>query len=94
MIYVDETTIIAIIKFQALVRGYLTRKLIFEHLQQIVSQQQQNEQEFEQEQKFNRFLGVVLENDLIMVKEAYEDEEGCSTDGADFPDNDQVEYKF
>lgn len=31
-IFLDEQTMVSIIKFQALVRGYLTRKLIYEHL--------------------------------------------------------------
>ena len=31
-ILIDEQTLNAIVKFQALVRGYLTRKLIYEHL--------------------------------------------------------------
>ena len=31
-IEIDERTLIAIIKVQALIRGFLTRKMIFEHL--------------------------------------------------------------
>ena len=31
-IEIDEHTLIAIIKVQALIRGFLTRKMIFEHL--------------------------------------------------------------
>lgn len=41
-IMIDEYTIKGIIKFQALVRGYLTRKLIYEHLQQIVHESNQD----------------------------------------------------
>ena len=35
-IEIDERTLIAIIKVQALIRGFLTRKMIFEHLQRMV----------------------------------------------------------
>ena len=36
IIEIDERTMRAIIKVQALIRGFLTRKLIYEHLQQMV----------------------------------------------------------
>lgn len=35
-IEIDERTLMAIIKVQALIRGFLTRKMIYEHLQQMV----------------------------------------------------------
>ena len=35
-IEIDEQTVEAIIKVQALIRGFLTRKMIFEHLQRMV----------------------------------------------------------
>jgi len=35
-IEIDERTLIGIIKVQALIRGFLTRKMIFEHLQRMV----------------------------------------------------------
>jgi len=35
-IEIDERTLISIIKVQALIRGFLTRKMIFEHLQRMV----------------------------------------------------------
>ena len=37
-IEIDEQTVEAIIKVQALIRGFLTRKMIFEHLQRMVQQ--------------------------------------------------------
>ena len=37
-IEIDERTLIAIIKVQALIRGFLTRKMIFEHLQRMVQE--------------------------------------------------------
>ena len=37
-IEIDERTLIAIIKVQALIRGFLTRKMIFEHLQRMVAE--------------------------------------------------------
>ena len=39
-IEIDERTLIAIIKVQALIRGFLTRKMIFEHLQRMVQENQ------------------------------------------------------
>lgn len=36
VIEIDERTMHAIIRVQALIRGFLTRKLIYEHLQQMV----------------------------------------------------------
>ena len=37
---IDENTLMAIIKVQAHVRGFLTRKMIYEHLEQLVYQNQ------------------------------------------------------
>ena len=37
-IEIDERTLISIIKVQALIRGFLTRKMIFEHLQRMVQE--------------------------------------------------------
>ena len=37
---IDEGTLIAIIKVQAHIRGFLTRKMIYEHLEQLVYQNQ------------------------------------------------------
>ena len=45
---IDSATLEAIIKVQALIRGFLTRKIIFEHLQQMVAQNEAQE-EYDQE---------------------------------------------
>jgi len=45
-IEIDERTLIGIIKVQALIRGFLTRKMIFEHLQRMV---QENQMLYQQE---------------------------------------------
>jgi len=37
-IEIDERTLIGLIKVQALIRGFLTRKMIFEHLQRMVQE--------------------------------------------------------
>ncbi len=83
-IMIDECTIRAIIKFQALVRGYLTRKLIYEHLQQIVhesgedlnSECQDQEDDFEEEQHQG---SAYKENGrkLVPVREVECEEEDC-----------------
>lgn len=52
-IVIEEATMHSIVKFQALVRGYLTRKLIYEHLQQLV-QQSQYEQEGDSEESMEQ----------------------------------------
>ena len=44
VIEIDERTMRSIIRVQALVRGFLTRKLIYEHLQQMVQQNELNQQ--------------------------------------------------
>ncbi len=46
-IEIDERTLIGIIKVQALIRGFLTRKMIFEHLQRMV---QENQMMFQNEE--------------------------------------------
>ena len=43
VIYLDDNILNSIVKFQALVRGFLTRKAVRELLQQLVMQQQQEE---------------------------------------------------
>ena len=40
----------AIIRVQALIRGFLTRKLIYEHLQQMVAQNELNQQMYGEEE--------------------------------------------
>ena len=54
--YIDENTLQSIIKFQALVRGYLTRKLVFEHLQRIAEQNGYEVDENEEEAELNQMV--------------------------------------
>ena len=84
-LYIDDKTLNSIIKFQALVRGYLTRKLVFEHLQRMA---EQNGFEMVAEDEndtvlrasdINRFNQDMISGDLIAVKEVEGDEEEGST---------------
>jgi IQ calmodulin-binding motif len=50
VIEIDERTMRAIIRVQALIRGFLTRKLIYEHLQQMVAQNELNQQMYGEEE--------------------------------------------
>jgi hypothetical protein len=49
VIEIDERTMYCIIRVQALIRGFLTRKLIYEHLQQMVQQNELNQQFYGEE---------------------------------------------
>lgn len=67
----------AIIRVQALIRGFLTRKLIYEHLQQMVQQNELNQQ----------FYGEENDGDEI------EDEsEGAENQGEMYDENGQPIY--
>lgn len=75
----------AIIKFQALVRGYLTRKLVFEHLQRM-AEQNGYEMAADDENEIvlrasdiNRFNQDLVSSELIAVKEVEGEEEEGST---------------
>jgi hypothetical protein len=75
----------AIIKFQALVRGYLTRKLVFEHLQRMAEQNgyemaadDENEMVL-RASDINRFNQDLVSSELIAVKEVEGEEEEGST---------------
>lgn len=75
----------SIIKFQALVRGYLTRKLVFEHLQRMAEQNgyemaadDENEMVL-RASDINRFNQDLVSSELIAVKEVEGEEEEGST---------------
>ena len=80
-IEIDERTLIAIIKVQALIRGFLTRKMIFEHLQRMVQENQMMYQDAEG----NAIEGEEDEYDQELYGEEVEGHEG-EEDGSEYGD--------
>ena len=78
-IEIDEHTLIAIIKVQALIRGFLTRKMIFEHLQRMVQENQMMYQD-----------GDVIDGD----EDEYDGEEVYGEEGEDVPDGVEGESEY
>lgn len=92
---IDENTLMAIIKVQAHIRGFLTRKMIYEHLEQLVYQNQMlyNQNGVEDFDGYGEEGEGEGDEDQSDANE-YDDEDQNDQDGKIFDENGNQIYQY